>query len=167
VIGYEGLYEVSDHGRVRSLDRVITCKSRWGGTLSRTVLGKMLQTYSRSDIAPYLCVTLCKDGVHTQRDVHVLVLEAFEGPCMPGFEGCHNNDVGYDNRRENLRWDTHQANMSERAAFEHYNTRKTSCKYGHDFTPTNTISLPNGTRQCRECTNRRTREYRQRERNVS
>lgn len=46
--------------------------------------------------------------------VHRLVLEAFVGPCPEGMEGCHNNGNGLDNRLENLRWDTHQANMDDR-----------------------------------------------------
>jgi HNH endonuclease len=43
--------------------------------------------------------------------VHRLVLEAFKGPCPIGMEGCHDPDPDPSNNRiENLRWDTHEAN---------------------------------------------------------
>lgn len=44
---------------------------------------------------------------------HRLVLEAFVGPCPDGLVCCHNNGVRDDNRVENLRWDTHQANADD------------------------------------------------------
>lgn len=43
-----------------------------------------------------------------------LVLEVFVGPCPPGMESCHDNGIRTDNRKSNLRWDTHQANMDDR-----------------------------------------------------
>lgn len=46
--------------------------------------------------------------------VHTLVLEAFVGPKPEGTECCHANDLGDDNRLENLRWDTHLANASDK-----------------------------------------------------
>lgn len=56
------------------------------------------------------------DGRAVNRSVHRLVLEAFVGPAPEGMEGCHNNGDPWDNRLENLRWDTHQANMADAAA---------------------------------------------------
>ena len=48
--------------------------------------------------------------------VHRLVLEAFVGPCPDGMEACHGPDHDPSNNRlENLRWDTHSANMRDRA----------------------------------------------------
>jgi HNH endonuclease len=43
--------------------------------------------------------------------IHTLVLNAFIGPCPPGLEGCHWDDDGTNNKLENLRWDTHSANV--------------------------------------------------------
>lgn len=43
--------------------------------------------------------------------MHRLVLEAFAGPCPEGLECCHNDGNPANNRLENLRWDTRQANM--------------------------------------------------------
>lgn len=41
-------------------------------------------------------------------------------------------------------------------------TRLTRCKYGHEFTPDNTIIRPSGKRECRACNYRQSREWRQR-----
>jgi hypothetical protein len=56
------------------------------------------------------------DGATCSVAVHRLVLEAFVGPCPPGMEACHfpDRDPG-NNRLSNLRWDTHLANISDRA----------------------------------------------------
>jgi hypothetical protein len=48
------------------------------------------------------------------RSGHQLVLEAFVGPCPPGMECCHGNDIPDDNRIENLRWDTPKSNGEDR-----------------------------------------------------
>lgn len=52
-------------------------------------------------------------GGHQPR-VHQLVLLAFVGPCPPGLECCHENDVKTDNRLSNLRWDTRKSNAADR-----------------------------------------------------
>ena len=61
----------------------------------------------------HLFVRLCKNGVHYNRYVHRLVLEAYVGPCPEGMECCHNNGDPLDNRLENLRWDTRSANIKD------------------------------------------------------
>lgn len=103
VTGYEGFYEVSDLGRVRSLDRAV--RSRGGFRLTRGCLLKP-QKHSRG----YAQVGL---GRRTAL-VHRLVLDAFRGPCPDGMEGCHNNGVRTDNRLDNLRYDTPVSNAQDR-----------------------------------------------------
>ena len=46
--------------------------------------------------------------------VHRLILETFRGPAPVGTVACHNNGQHADNRIENLRWDTMQANIDDR-----------------------------------------------------
>ena len=87
--GYDGGYEVSTLGRVRSL------KGR-----SVTIVR---QSTSRQG---YRAVSLCHKGVARSRRVHHLVLEAFVSARPEGMWGCHANDVPNDNRLENLRWAT-------------------------------------------------------------
>jgi hypothetical protein len=105
--GYEGMYEVSDHGRVRSLDRVTQASNR---LLHRK--GKIIKT--NPDTHGYLQFRLWKDGQKKNAWVHQVVLEAFDRMGSPGEEGCHNNGDKSDNTPGNLRWDTKLGNMLDR-----------------------------------------------------
>jgi hypothetical protein len=90
VAGYEGLYEVSNFGRVKSLNFNHTEKE---GILK-----------SGTDRGGYLKVSLCKNGEVTSKTVHSLVAKAF----IPNPENKatvdHINKVRNDNRVENLQW---------------------------------------------------------------
>lgn len=62
----------------------------------------------------YRIVSLVKpSGERINRPVHQFVLESFVGTRPPGMEACHNNGCKLDNRPENLRWDTHAANIAD------------------------------------------------------
>jgi hypothetical protein len=155
VVGFEGLYEVSDHGRVRSLDHSTTGKD--GRT--RRYRGRELKP-SRTG-GNRLQLSLSKEGVRTMKRPHQLVLEAFVGPCPPGHEGCHYDDDSTNNRLSNLRWGTSSENSHDLVRNGNHNhARKTECKYGHEFSPENTKVLPDGTRYCRACHRRRCAAYR-------
>lgn len=151
VPGYEGLYEVSDQGRVRSLDRIVVMKNG----RRRPTPGKILKPEFRRNTG-YHGVALSKDGISRTHYVHRLVLMAFRGLPGPGQEGCHGNDIRTDNRLENLRWDTHHANVHDcidrgrHREIGHYNRDKTECDRGHPFNEANTKIRPEG-RACREC----------------
>lgn len=58
-------------------------------------------------------VNLSRGGKKISRPVHRLVLEAWVGPCPEGLICCHNNGLPWDNRVENLRWDSYQANADD------------------------------------------------------
>lgn len=119
IVRLEGLYEVSNQGRVRSLDRVVEMKSRWGGTIKRFHRGRVLKT-SPVSVAPdfprgYLGFHPSVDGKHQSVMVHRCVLEAFEGP--PPFaraETRHLNGDSHDNRAANLAWGTCAENTADR-----------------------------------------------------
>ena len=136
--GFEGLYEASDRGRIRSLDR----DKRRGRLLKqRPQLGRQ-----------YIIVMMCKDGAYQNQLVHRLVLKAFRGEPPSGFEACHNNGDAADNRLDNLRWDTRAGNSRDQVTHgTHRNTVKTHCKRGHRFDTDNTYVRPGGQRNCREC----------------
>jgi NUMOD4 motif-containing protein/HNH endonuclease len=107
VVQYEGFYEVSDLGRIRSIDRVV----RRGTGLLRLrgrVRARQMVANGR-----YI-VQLYANGVHDNRYIAQLVLEAFVGPPPGAAECCHNNGDNTDNRLVNLRWDTHSANMLDK-----------------------------------------------------
>lgn len=144
VVGYEGLYEVSDLGRVRSLDRK--------DPLGRRLRGKMLKL--RAHPRGYMQTTLTRDGVCVTKKIHRLVLEAFVGPCPSGMEACHDNGIRDDNRPSNLRWDTPRANAADRIAHGTQRGRsQTHCNRGHALVEPNLApyALRHGRRACKSC----------------
>jgi hypothetical protein len=108
VVGYEGLYEVSDLGRVRSLDRV----SLLQGKYKRFAKGRVLKPIPNSK--GYHLVTLSKDGIQKTPSVHQLVLQAFVGPCPEGQLVRHGPGGKDDNRLSNLSYGTPKQNMADR-----------------------------------------------------
>lgn len=162
VVGWEGYYEVSDHGRVRSVDRVVSC----GGGRTRRHFGRILKEGNHRGKYAYVNLSR-KDGTRTQRAktryVHQLVLEAFVGPCPRGMETCHADDDGFNNHLSNLRWDTSSQNAYDIVRNgNHQAAKKTHCVNGHEFTPGNTYAQSRGGRGCRACKNASNREYRRR-----
>jgi len=104
VPGYEECYEVSDYGRVRSLDRSVRCAHN----ATRRVRGQLLTPIRGSH--GYFAVSLSRND---KRTIHTLVLEAFVGPCPPGMECCHGPGGADDNTLANLSWGTRSKNMSD------------------------------------------------------
>lgn len=103
--GYSGRYQVSDHGRVRSLPRRAWLGNRWAN-----LKGKILSDFPGGQ---YGHRKLALEG--RQVYVHRLVLETFIGPCPDGMESCHFPDKSTTNNHlDNLRWGTHQENMIDR-----------------------------------------------------
>jgi hypothetical protein len=103
IAGYEGFYEVSSHGRVRSLDRITSHGHRRRGAVLRP------DTQKRG----HQSVRLCKNHEIEKRLVHRLVLEAFVGPCPEGMECCHGPAGVLDNSVGNLSWGTKSKNNGE------------------------------------------------------
>lgn len=111
VPGYEGYYEVSDIGNVRSVDRMVPIVEPRRQYLRRRRGAPMA---TRVGTNGYVYVAFCKDGVHRNCTVHSLVARAFLGAREDGAEVCHVNGVRADNRLSNLRWGTHQENIDDR-----------------------------------------------------
>lgn len=108
VKGYEGLYEVSNKGQVRSTERSVTQLSRAGVPYTRAMKSKLLAQVPGST-GRYLYVHLA--NVTKQHfSVHFLVLSAFVGYPQPGQEGCHCDGNSHNNALSNLRWDSHRSN---------------------------------------------------------
>lgn len=100
--GYTGLYEVSNRGTVRSLDRL--------GTDGKRLRGKTLHANVHSKKG-YVRAHLYRGGSSRMIEVHRLVAEAFLGFVPKCCVVCHNNGIPADNRVENLRIDTQQNNL--------------------------------------------------------
>lgn len=148
VPGYEGIYEISDHGDVRSVARKIS--GRDGRTWDLT--GGPRATFP--DAKGYPRVVLCRDDRGKTFKVHRLVLEAFVGPCPPGMEACHADDNPRNLNIANLRWDTKSANQLDKVRNGgHPQAKKTSCLRGHLLIDPNLLpgQLRRGWRNCRAC----------------
>lgn len=147
VVGWEGLYEVSDHGRVRSIDRTIVDKA---GRIQR-FKGRILKLYP---VQGYRTIQLCRNGEWSNFFVHRLVLAAFVGPCPDGMETRHMNGDPADNRLENLRYGTPSENNLDRVRHgTHQQTRKTHCPRGHRLADPNLRAdqKRRGKRTCLAC----------------
>ena len=111
VVGYEGYYEVSNFGRVRSVRRLV--RSSKGKNSMRISLPHVL-SQGQSDHYGRLLVSLSKKGYAKSHLVHRLVLFAFVGPCPKGMECRHFPDRDPTNNHiDNLSWSTHAQNMKD------------------------------------------------------
>ena len=160
VPGFEGSYEVSDTGLVRSLDRTIETVSRTGRPYMQRRPGRILKP-GKVGTNNHLHVVL--EG-RVDRSVHHLVLEAFIGPCPPGLMARHADDDPTNNNLRNLSWGTRSYNSYDAIRNgRHWQVNKTHCINGHPLSGDNL--LPNlKHRKCRACARRRQREYVERKR---
>ena len=111
VKGYEGLYQVSNLGRVKSLDREVDIYNKNNKKIHKRIIkGKALK-YGGNTLG-YINVALYKDGVLKRIYVHRLVAEAFISnpnnyPCINHIdENKENNNV------DNLEWCTVKYNIN-------------------------------------------------------
>ena len=111
VVGFEGCYEVSDRGRVRSLHRIVK-HPREG--YERRLKGRMMALQISRTNCGYRTVRLYQDGVGKTFTVHSLVAEAFIGPCPEGQEVLHGAAGVLNNSVENLSYGTHTENMRDK-----------------------------------------------------
>lgn len=122
VPGYEGEYEASSLGRVRSLDRYVDA----GGGRQRISRGRVLKPVR----ANYFKVDLSRKKFN----LHVVVALTFLGPRPEGMEVCHNNGDRWDCRPANLRYDTHAANQLDTVLLGvHQWAGRDACSNGHEY----------------------------------
>lgn len=99
VVGYEGLYRVSDLGRIASLHRK---------SANSPILG------AKPNKRGYPQATLTRAGRETLFQVHALVLRAFRGPPTPGQECRHLDGNSTNCALSNLAWGTHLENIRDK-----------------------------------------------------
>jgi hypothetical protein len=108
--GFEGLYQVSNLGRVKSLDVIQNLKHSSGTEYTRFKKGRILRPEQSDRVAPYVIYYLKKDGKRHFGKAHRLVAKAFipnpENKKVVNHLDCNpkNNAV------ENLEWATHSEN---------------------------------------------------------
>lgn len=105
--GYEGKYQASSLGRIRSLDRYVRLVAH-GTETKRLSRGRVLKP-GRMDKSGRLSVTLGRGT--NGKTVHQLVALTFLGPRPKGLDICHKDGDPSNNAIENLRYDTRRENI--------------------------------------------------------
>lgn len=103
----EGYYKVSNLGRIKSVDRVVTKSS-----------GQLQNRYSKlkkqtPDKDGYMVVSLNKNGESKKYKVHSIVAHAFVDGWFQGAEVDHIDNNRSNNKASNLRWITHADNVQK------------------------------------------------------
>ena len=150
VVGYEGLYEISDSGRARSLNR----RDGRGWKIKGRILA--LRALPKG----YLRVQLHRNGKARDVYIHTLVLEAFVEPRPKGMETRHIDGNPANNALENLEWGTALENAHDKRLHgTDKRSQKLQCKHGHPMTEENTAVESSGFRACKQCKRDRTRKW--------
>lgn len=109
--GFDG-YDVSDCGRVRSVDRLQTYDNVTASgkvvTTTRLLRGRILRP---GVVKSGHCLVMLGRG--RPKLVHALVLTAFVGPRPAGYDSCHYDGDPANNRLGNLRWGTRSDNVQD------------------------------------------------------
>lgn len=150
--GYEGYYQASSLGRIRSLDREITQVNRWGSTTTYLKQGCVLAT------GPYsgerYRVRLSCDGVKEQKGVAVLVALAFHGVPESGKDwALHRDGDMFNNVPDNLYWGDRVDNVQDAIRHGTHHGKFTKvCRHGHSLSGSNLkINTTLGSRYCLAC----------------
>lgn len=150
--GWGGAYQVSNQGRVRSLDREV-----WNVNSYHKIPGVILRP-AVTGRTGHLGVALCRNGKPKTYRIHQLMMWAFVGPQEPGMDVCHNDGNPSNNVLENLRYDTRSGNLHDKALHgTDHQLVKTHCPRGHALQGSNltAAALRKGSRDCRSCGNAR------------
>lgn len=131
--GYEGIYEVSSLGRVRSLDRIVPALCHKTGTIiDYHRKGRILK--QRKVFGGYMAVgfEVKGDNRHENHFVHRLVARAFVPGYREGMDVNHKDEDKTNNRADNLEWCTKeykcnygQHHEKQKAALAHWMHRVT------------------------------------------
>lgn len=101
-------YLISNKGRVKSVDRTIVCKNRWGGKTNRMIKGKLISPLI--DKQGYMSVRF---GRNSKRYlVHRLVYETFVGDIPNGMQVNHKDEKKGNNNLDNLNLLTPKDNVN-------------------------------------------------------
>lgn len=150
VVGWEGFYEVSNLGRIKSVPRI----SMRGNGNPLPIRERIMALHP--DSRGRMMVRFQRPGLRKMAWVHREVLKAFTGPAPEGQEARHLNDVKSDNRLINLAWGTRTENMDDLVRNgKHFQASKTHCPQGHPYDEENTRreerSPGRYARECRAC----------------
>ena len=123
--GYEGFYQVSNFGRIRSVDRIVITQD------GRNVFYKSKIISETIDRDKYITVKLSKYGTYKSIKLHRLIAQTF----MPidNYKDLEVNHIDFNrtnNKIENLEWVTHSENVHHSSKAGHYKNNSSGCKNG-------------------------------------
>ena len=143
--GYEGIYQVSDEGRVRSLDREVGSHHN----SAKKIKGKIKKTTVNN--RGYLQVSLSKDGKISTKKIHRLVWLAFNGEIPQGLQVNHIDEDKTNNRldnlnlmtpKENSNWGTRTERISAKTRGVYNNPKVSHPVFGYDKDCNLVVSFP-------------------------
>lgn len=161
---WEGFYQISNKGRVKSLARRVYYR---GGVkyyekpetmLTPGLVGAKRRLYPR--------VVLCDGPRQRHAMVHMLMAESFLADSyFPGAQACHWDDNQFNNTIENIRWGTRRENKLDQVRNgNHHQSNKSYCSRNHSLLLSENL-VPSGVkqnkRQCRACRNAISKAHRQ------
>lgn len=145
--GWEGYYEASTLGRVRSLARIVI---RDGNPLR--LAARILEPNVHH--SGYRRVVLSRAGVRSERLLHAVIAETFHGPRPDGLEVLHRDGNQANSAPVNIRYGTSSENSRDTVAHgNHPLQSRTHCPLGHELAGTNLVAAEarRGHRKCRAC----------------
>lgn len=155
--GWEGAYEVSPRGYIRTVERTRSNGRRYKSQLLKPAISP----------AGYEVVSLQFNGTRKGYLLHRLMLDTFNGPHPADKPyGLHSDGNPRNNHLENLRWGSNSENVQD--AIKHgrnHNLNTTHCPEGHPYSTGNTgeAATPYGTkRYCKSCKSSRSKARRAR-----
>ena len=127
ILGYEGLYQASNLGRIRSLNRMVKHSDGHLKRMEGTIIQPCISNTG------YQRVCLSKDGKKKKFGVHRLVWEAFNGKIPNGLVVNHINECKTDNRLENLNLMTPKENVNWGTGHERSAKAQSKHVVGYDY----------------------------------
>ena len=130
---YEGLYQASNLGKIRSLDKIVITKNKFG-IMHKKIKGKILKLH-KNEKEGYIQIILCKSKKNTMWLVHRLIAITFLDNPNNYKEINHINGIKDDNRVENLEWCDRSYNIkhSFRLGLSHSNFKVKSGTEHHFY----------------------------------
>jgi len=104
ITGFKGLYKISNHGRVKSVERIVARKNNY-----LPIPERILKPGKGRD---YLHVNLCKDGISKSYKIHLLVAKHFVPNIYNKPQVNHKDGNKHNNYYTNLKWCTQSENIT-------------------------------------------------------